>query len=304
LNDLNGLIDVHNMTKKELVLMVQQLQHTVGLFEQKEGDNRIGVDKRFFVRGGEEASNRQALIVNRRLIENKKIEQIWERIRVSDAYLSKWQNSDTIVSEVEGICGTFENKDYPRIPILLDFKEWIVKHNLSSPNRLLATDPGDCELKVLTPKHVIPYVYNSSTDENDLHLLGREASFNESGFDLVIISQTFEHVYDPLLVASNVFNVLKPGGYLFTSAPAVSAQHMTPYHFFHYTPMGFAMLFELAGMTVVELGQWGNFNYESHLLGQQLWPDYRELRRRARNNIIVNTRTNPDQVWVLCRKPL
>ena len=77
-------------------------------------------------------------------------------------------------------------------------------------------------------------------------------------FDLAVVSQTLEHLYDPLLALVNLRRKLTPGGLLFTSTPTVNRPHMTPFHFRHYSPMGLAALLTQAGFEIVELGQWGN----------------------------------------------
>ena len=80
----------------------------------------------------------------------------------------------------------------------------------------------------------------------------------------MVFSQTMEHLYDPLLALVNIFKVTKEGGHVFTSAPCLNIQHMTPFHYYHYTPMGLATLFVMAGFEIVEFGQWGNLKVLTH----------------------------------------
>jgi hypothetical protein len=120
---------------------------------------------------------------------------------------------------------------------------------------------------------------------------------------MVIISQTLEHLYNPLLAMRNVWEITKPGGYIFTSVPALNIQHMTPVHFFHFTPMGLAVLFVQAGFDIVEMGQFGNKHYERQLLDHHLWPDIYQILKMG-DGTLINERENPDQVWILARKPL
>ena len=54
-----------------------------------------------------------------------------------------------------------------------------------------------------------------------------------------------------------------------------------------------------AGFQIVEHGQYGNPKYENAVL-QGAWPDYRGMGSTGRRNI----QSNPDQVWILARKPL
>lgn len=96
---------------------------------------------------------------------------------------------------------------------------------------------------------------------------------------------------------------------------------MTPVHFFHYTPMGVAILLVQVGFVVIETGQFGSFHYESMLLGElatdKRWPTWVDLMRRnqqqnknetdrddrVKENAILNQEWNPDQVWILVQKP-
>jgi hypothetical protein len=60
-----------------------------------------------------------------------------------------------------------------------------------------------------------------------------------AGFDLAIVSQTLEHLRNPLTALTALAASLKPNtGCLFVSAPALSIPHLTPFHFRSYTPVG------------------------------------------------------------------
>ena len=283
----------HNMTRKELLVLVSQLQRKVASIEGKQKGKK---------------SDGKEFWIKHKLMDRKKIKEMWETLRPTDEYFDKWTDVEKAAAEVKRLVYfNPKGRDYPRVPILLDFHEWMHKYNLTTPDRLFVSDSTDAELEILQPKHMSTYIYNITSEERDLHLLSREASFTEDGFDLIIISQTFEHLYDPLLVTSNIFNMLKPGGYVFTSAPFVNVQHSTPVHYYHYTPMGLVMPFALAGFEVLELGQWGSFHYEAAILerGKEgFWPDYRALARRANTKMIKNSRDNPDQVWLLAQRPI
>ena len=87
---------------------------------------------------------------------------------------------------------------------------------------------------------------------------------------------------------------------------------MTPFHFHHFTPMGLAMNAVQAGFEIVEMGQWGNQDYGTNLLGLLGWPDYKLLAAAAKKRgavdadgepFIVNDRNSPAQVWALVRRP-
>lgn len=69
---------------------------------------------------------------------------------------------------------------------------------------------------------------------------------------MVIISQTFEHLYNPFLVIANIYNALRGRGYIFVSVLTLNIQHMIPVHFFHFTPVGLAVLFAQAGFEMLK----------------------------------------------------
>ena len=130
----------------------------------------------------------------------------------------------------------------------------------------------------------------------DLHLL--DSADIGVDFDMALFAQTLEHLWDPLLSVKNLFGKLRYGGYIFTSVPSLNIQHMTPNHYQHFTPMGLAMLFINAGFEVVEIGQWGNLDYEVKLLHTLQWPKWSDL-----DQPVVNQREHPCACWILARKP-
>jgi SAM-dependent methyltransferase len=198
-------------------------------------------------------------------------------------------------------------RDMARMFPILDFKDWVGKYNLSHPKKLLSTHSTDTEVYFIKPEKKVLFTYRGQ-GSGDLHTLGRLDNPQLSAFDLVIISQTFEHLYDPYLCAINLFNQMTPGGYLYTSAPSQNVPHMTPIHFQHFRPIGFALLFYRAGFEIMEFGQWGNVDYERIILKTGSWPNLKKFQTQTnRNNldsVSNDAETNPCQMWILVRKPL
>ena len=118
-------------------------------------------------------------------------------------------------------------------------------------------------------------------------------------FDFFIFNQTLEHLYDPFESVKQIYNIIKVGGYVFTSVPTLNIPHMTPIHFNGFTPMGLAMLFKKSGFEIIEIGQWGNFEYIARLWNTHSWPGYIDLNK---NNIISNEERNVCQCWILAKK--
>jgi len=188
------------------------------------------------------------------------------------------------------------SNDFPRVVALYDFSFWLDKYNLSTPHRVL-TFGQDFEMSLLTVGDHVGYVYDQGKDTNDLHSLRSSVLGSGPAPDLAILGQTLEHLYDPLLAMSNVFNVVAEGAYFFTSTPLTNIPHMTPIHYFHYTSMGLAILMQKAGFEVVELGQWGATDYEVALFTDMWWPGWAKV-KNATGDV-----GHVDQVWGLFRKP-
>lgn len=186
--------------------------------------------------------------------------------------------------------------DFPRVWILLDFKEWITKYNLIEGSVLGYTSTIDPELDYLNyqTKICLPY------PEYDLH----KPLPDKNKYDLFVFNQTLEHLYNPLLAVSNVYAAIKPGGYVFTSVPVITiphGSHNVPVHFAGFTPLGLCMLFMSVGFEVCESGQWGNHEYITKLFGTQSFKSFEDLKK---DNCVSNEPNNECQTWILVRKPL
>lgn len=71
--------------------------------------------------------------------------------------------------------------------------------------------------------------------------------FADASFDVVLSTQTLEHLKQPAESVRELFRVLKPGGRLLMTAPMAQLEHQTPYDFFRYTSFGLKALCEQAG---------------------------------------------------------
>lgn len=79
---------------------------------------------------------------------------------------------------------------------------------------------------------------------------GIHMPFDDNQFDLIYCSQVFEHVRRPADLLQEVYRVLRPGGYF-----VGSTSHLEPFHahsVWNYTPYGFSLLIEEAGLRLVE----------------------------------------------------
>ena len=93
-------------------------------------------------------------------------------------------------------------------------------------------------------------------------------------WDIIILPQFLEHFYDPFIVVRNLFNHLRPGGYLYISASTINIPHMQPTHYYHYQPMGLAMLAKQIGFEIMEIDFWGSRAYIRTMFKERWWPVY------------------------------
>jgi SAM-dependent methyltransferase len=183
---------------------------------------------------------------------------------------------------------SWNNHDFPRNWAILDFINWIKKHNIDNIEHLGYTC-NDPELEFIQYKNKTLLEY----PKYDLHTI---SNFYKNEFDFFLFNQTIEHLYNPFEAIKQIYEIMKPGGYVFTSVPTINIPHMTPIHFNGFTPMGLAMLFKTAKFEIIEIGQWGNYEYIQKLWRTHCWPGYNSLSN------INNEERNVCQCWILAKK--
>ncbi len=92
---------------------------------------------------------------------------------------------------------------------------------------------------------------------SDLFHLG----LRPNSVDHVLCNDVLEHVPDPAGLIAALYEVLKPGGSLFLSAPQGWGQHQNPHDYFRFTSYALRMLFERAGFEVRYIRPLGGFFY-------------------------------------------
>jgi SAM-dependent methyltransferase len=202
--------------------------------------------------------------------------------------VAAWRNVNDVPAFSDPL-PAWDGHDAPRCFTILDFIDWVDKHNLKSVDRLAYTCNTDPELEFLEAKERVLLEY----PPHDLHEL---PDFSEK-FDFFIFNQTIEHLYNPFVALENIYKNIKIGGYVFTSVPTINIPHITPIHFNGYNPMGLALLFLSVGFEVVEMGQWGNYKYINKLFDTHKWPSVNECG-------ISNEEKNVCQCWILAKKSL
>lgn len=79
-----------------------------------------------------------------------------------------------------------------------------------------------------------------------------------SSVDLVLCTETLEHVSDPPAFLAEAFRCLKPGGRLLLTVPFAARWHFIPYDYWRFTPSGLHKLLTEAGFTDVAVYARGN----------------------------------------------
>jgi len=82
----------------------------------------------------------------------------------------------------------------------------------------------------------------------------------DASFDVILSTETLEHVPEPIKVLCEIARILAPGGTLLMTAPLGSGLHQHPYHFYGgYTPFFYRKFLGELGFRDVEVVGNGNF---------------------------------------------
>ncbi len=69
--------------------------------------------------------------------------------------------------------------------------------------------------------------------------------FDDESFDIVIAIAVLEHVPDPSGAVSEIYRVLRPGGFVYSEIPFLQAVHLGAWDFTRYTVLGHRRLFRM-----------------------------------------------------------
>lgn len=79
-----------------------------------------------------------------------------------------------------------------------------------------------------------------------------------AGVDLVLCTETLEHVIEPAAFLSEARRCLKPGGSLVLTVPFAARWHFIPYDYWRFTPSGIRYLLSTAGFDEIKVFGRGN----------------------------------------------
>jgi glycosyltransferase involved in cell wall biosynthesis len=99
---------------------------------------------------------------------------------------------------------------------------------------------------------------------------GKVMPFSSNTFDSAIATEVLEHCPDPNKTISEIFRVLKPGGFFFFTVPFIWPLHDVPHDEYRYTPFSLRRLLKEVGFCEISVSSCGSWNATlAHFLG--LW---------------------------------
>lgn len=83
--------------------------------------------------------------------------------------------------------------------------------------------------------------------------LNRSLSFKDARVDVIVTSNTLEHIAEPNTFLAECRRVLKPGGVLLGTVPFMINVHQRPYDFYRYTDINLLYLLKKHGFLNIEI---------------------------------------------------
>jgi SAM-dependent methyltransferase len=81
---------------------------------------------------------------------------------------------------------------------------------------------------------------------------------SDGSADVVLSTETLEHVPDPSVYLAQAFRCLRPGGRLILTVPFAARWHFIPHDYWRFTPSGLRRLLSAAGFTGIVIFARGN----------------------------------------------
>ena len=154
----------------------------------------------------------------------------------------------------------FDPHHFPRYRFVCD-----AARRVSVGAILVDAGAGESPFRDLFPHaHYLPLdskVGNVSWDYARLGVVGDLLAppFRTASVDYVLCNDVLEHVPDPQRMIDGLFDMLRPGGTLFLSAPQGWGEHQLPHDYFRFTSSGLRLLLDRAGFRVESIRPLGGF---------------------------------------------
>lgn len=83
--------------------------------------------------------------------------------------------------------------------------------------------------------------------------------FEEKSFDLIILSEVLEHLYNPMFILKEALRVLKKGGYIYISTPFLFHYHEPPHDYYRYTEFFYKKFALENNLLIISIKKGGTF---------------------------------------------
>jgi SAM-dependent methyltransferase len=173
----------------------------------------------------------------------------------------QWQR-DVLRKVPWGVRRFFDPHHYPRYRFVCEAAK-----RVQPGAHLVDAGAGECPYRNLfAHAHYVPLdnaIGDASWDYSRVAVIGDLLAlpFRPSSIDAVLCNDVLEHVPDPQRMIDALFDILRPGGALFLSAPQGWGEHQRPHDYFRFTSGGLQLLFERAGFRVESIRPLGGFFY-------------------------------------------
>jgi len=227
------------------------------------------------------------------ILERNEITDIYDLVlkNRTQEYLMRYNN---LPNEPEK--WTWIDREVPRIIAVQEFEKYVQKYNIE-PKKMLAFNAcqgaaQDPELKFLIPERIVNFNYDDDPEKYDLHKI----DIPDNDYDFVMLNQILEHLYNPFLCLEKIYEHLAEGAYFYCNVPTLNLIHGYPDNYITgFTPVGLGCLLKQTGFQVLEIGQWGNFEYIESVFFKNNWPFMGQCPT-------YNVFERPCQCWILAKK--
>jgi SAM-dependent methyltransferase len=101
--------------------------------------------------------------------------------------------------------------------------------------------------------------------------------FDDEYFDVVILSEVIEHLFNPFHALEEAIRVLKRGGYIYISTPFLFGNHGAPYDYFRFTDLFYKRYFSEKGLEIIDMKKAGSILSASlFIFNLFLWGIFKE----------------------------
>jgi hypothetical protein len=105
-----------------------------------------------------------------RLFTEQEINDIYDQyVKKPDDYYTRYDHLPSPDTRLPLVWNSWEGHDFPRVRCILEFRDWVVKHNIPTIKKFLSTCASDPEIDVLNIEQFYHAPYYDGN--HDLHTL-------------------------------------------------------------------------------------------------------------------------------------